>query len=432
MPFELTIADGKGRGQRFEFTGADVTIGRGAENDVVLYDPGVSRTHARIRLQGVEYFLLDNGSANGTELNGTVIQGAQRLRDGDRIRLGPILFRFEARAAPTSQGDSTRITSTPGAPRSEETRVGAVPGEGPGRTVAPRAGGALAQGSAPLGQRLAALPRSALLAGAVAVALLLGLIAVSVARSGRHKGPGCPDVVPIDDHLAGLAFGRGEVDMDCGSKVSFSFTAPPRTRALFHYVGTRVARPDEVELKLNGKHLSWVPPAAARGEEQVLSLPDAELGKDGRNLVTFTQGTRGKEWSIAKVRVELLAITPGDLGRAREAYNLGRRKLEERRVAPRNLYDAWKYFVEARRYLEGLSPRPPLYGEVAQLIKDAERDLDKECSRLLFAGAKSEKYGQHDRAQVKYREALLHFPGDEPSGCRKRARERLASQAVQD
>src|SRR5205085_11849772 len=140
MPFELTIAEGKGRGQRFEFSAPDVTIGRGAENDVVLYDPGVSRTHARIKLQGADYFLLDHGSANGTELNGAVIAGAQRLRDGDRIRLGPILFRFDARAAPIAAGDSTRITAAPAAPaRNEDTRVGALPVDGPARSVAPKA-----------------------------------------------------------------------------------------------------------------------------------------------------------------------------------------------------------------------------------------------------------------------------------------------------
>ena len=431
MPFELTIAEGKGRGQRFEFEAADVTIGRGAENDVVLYDAGVSRTHARIQLQPAGYFLLDNGSANGTELNGAVIKGAEKLRDGDRIRLGPILFRFDERRAPAS--DSTRITAQPIAPpleiaRSQETRVTAVPAER-AKVVAPRIGGALASG-APLAEKLLALPRPVLLGSAAALALVVGLVALSVARANKSHGPECPEVVEIDDHVASLAFGRGEVDVDCGSKASFGFTAPPRTRALFHYLGTKVTRADEVEIKLNGKHLGWVPPAGARGDEQVVTLPDAELAEGGRNVVQFTEGTRGKEWSVAKVRVETLAITPGDLGRARDAYNLGRRKLEERRVAPRNLYDAWKYFVEARRYLEGLAPHPPLYGEVAQLIKDAERDLEKDCRTLLFSAARSEKYGQDEKAQQKYREAMLHFPGDEPSGCRKKAKESLASQPV--
>ncbi len=41
---------------------------------------------------------------------------------------------------------------------------------------------------------------------------------------------------------------------------------------------------------------------------------------------------------------------------ARAAYERGRRKLDERRIAPRNLYDAWSAFTESRRLLEGASP----------------------------------------------------------------------------
>ena len=84
MAFALTIANGKGRGQRFQFETESVTIGRGAENDVVLNDAGVSRTHARIQKQGAAWILLDNGSANGTELNGVTIQKPSALRPGRR------------------------------------------------------------------------------------------------------------------------------------------------------------------------------------------------------------------------------------------------------------------------------------------------------------------------------------------------------------
>src|SRR5438128_2918892 len=208
MSFELTIAEGKGRGQRFEFTAPDVTIGRGAENDVVLYDPGVSRTHARIQLQGIEYFLLDNGSANGTELNGAVIKGAERLRDGDRIRLGPILFRFEKQAIAAGSTDSTRITAAP-VGRSEDTRVAKMPADGPAKAVAPRAGGALAQ-PASLAERLLLLPRPVLLGGAAALLLAIALFAFAAARQKKPRGLECPDVVTIDDHVAALSVGHGE------------------------------------------------------------------------------------------------------------------------------------------------------------------------------------------------------------------------------
>src|SRR2546429_5613031 len=94
MPFVLTIADGKGRGQKFQFDEAEVTIGRGAENAVVLNEAGVSRLHARIQKQGTQWMLLDNGSANGTELNGMTIGKPSPLRTGDKIGVGNIPFEF--------------------------------------------------------------------------------------------------------------------------------------------------------------------------------------------------------------------------------------------------------------------------------------------------------------------------------------------------
>jgi hypothetical protein len=189
----------------------------------------------------------------------------------------------------------------------------------------------------------------------------------------------------------------------------------------------RIGSPSEVELRVNGKHLAWAPVAGARGETQVVPLPPEALSSDGRDFVTLHQSQRGKEWAVSKVRVEMLAITPGDMAEAREAYDRGRRKLEERRIAPRNLYDAWKSFTNARRQMEGLGQKPPLYDEVAQLIKDCERDLDKDCGKLLFTAARFERYGQEARAQQMYREVLLHFPGEDPSGCRKKAQGNIVS-----
>src|SRR2546429_6506471 len=88
MPFVLTIADGKGRGQKFQFDEAEVTIGRGAENAVVLNEAGVSRLHARIQKQGAQWVLLDNGSANGAELNGSTIGKPSPLRSGGKNGVG--------------------------------------------------------------------------------------------------------------------------------------------------------------------------------------------------------------------------------------------------------------------------------------------------------------------------------------------------------
>ena len=422
MAFVLTIAEGKGRGQRFSFDAGDVTIGRGAENDVVLNDAGVSRTHARIQRQGSGFLLLDNGSANGTELNGVVLEQPRALEVGDRIGVGPVVFEFTGQPGATAASGETRITSAPQAPASQATRVSAMP-KAP-RAVAPRAGGA--PRTAPFAV-LTRLPLAARLGLGAVAALLVAGVARRLVAEREPKGLACPPTISVDEDVTAVSFGHGEVDADCGDKAVFGFNVPPKTRALFHYQPTHISSPSEVELRLNGKHLAWAPVAGARGELQIVPLTPGLLADDGRNFVTVVQSQRGKEWSVGRVRVDLIAVTPGDLEAAREAYERGRRKLEERRVAPRNLYDAWKMFLAARRNMEGLSPRPALYDEVAQLIKDCERDLDKECSRMLFTAGRFEKYEQDEKAQQTYREVLLHFPGDDPSSCRKKAQGNLVS-----
>ncbi|HUJ28454.1 MAG TPA: FHA domain-containing protein, partial [Myxococcales bacterium] len=165
MPFVLTIADGKGRGQKFQFDAPKVTIGRGAENDVVLNDGGVSRLHARIEKQGSAWMLLDNGSANGTELNGATIDKPRQLRAGDRIGVGPVTFEFSS-----AEGGETRITAAP-ARQSAETRITSMPAEP--KEIAPKAGAA-AQQKPSIAQTWALMPlplRLLVIAGAAFIVI---------------------------------------------------------------------------------------------------------------------------------------------------------------------------------------------------------------------------------------------------------------------
>jgi pSer/pThr/pTyr-binding forkhead associated (FHA) protein len=75
-----------------------VTIGRTAENDIVLAVDGVSRCHAMLLAQPEGVFLLDLGSTNGTYVNG--VQALQdepvRLNDGDQITIGPASLHYSA------------------------------------------------------------------------------------------------------------------------------------------------------------------------------------------------------------------------------------------------------------------------------------------------------------------------------------------------
>jgi len=68
-------------------------LGRHEENDVVLAGPTVSARHATVRVEPVGVVLEDEGSLNGTFVNGERIE-QRLLEEGDRIQIGPHLLLF--------------------------------------------------------------------------------------------------------------------------------------------------------------------------------------------------------------------------------------------------------------------------------------------------------------------------------------------------
>jgi DNA-binding winged helix-turn-helix (wHTH) protein len=70
-------------------------LGRAPDADVWIDAPGVSRHHARIRVDGAVATLQDLGSKNGTYLHGDRVAAPARLEDGDLIRLGSVVITFK-------------------------------------------------------------------------------------------------------------------------------------------------------------------------------------------------------------------------------------------------------------------------------------------------------------------------------------------------
>jgi pSer/pThr/pTyr-binding forkhead associated (FHA) protein len=66
--------------------------------DMTFYDEGdyVSRRHARITKGRAGYFIADQGSSNGTTVNGHTLvpHRAHLLRNGDRIKVGLVVIQF--------------------------------------------------------------------------------------------------------------------------------------------------------------------------------------------------------------------------------------------------------------------------------------------------------------------------------------------------
>ena len=76
------------------------TLGRAADNDVVIPDSSISRHHALIkRRDGGGFLILDAGSSNGTIVNGqnVLVRGhgpATPVKSGDNLRVGAVDFTF--------------------------------------------------------------------------------------------------------------------------------------------------------------------------------------------------------------------------------------------------------------------------------------------------------------------------------------------------
>lgn len=83
--------------RRLALTGALISIGRGLSNDLVLDDPRVSRHHAQIWGQSQRFAIADQGSTNGTYVNGVPVSSEHPLHPGDVISLGGLELEFHQR-----------------------------------------------------------------------------------------------------------------------------------------------------------------------------------------------------------------------------------------------------------------------------------------------------------------------------------------------
>jgi pSer/pThr/pTyr-binding forkhead associated (FHA) protein len=92
MRLQYTKKDGTQ--MEFELSERPITIGRSPEADVVILDEKASRIHCGIRLWDGEFYVKDLKSRNGTYVNDQRVDVA-KLKSGDRIRVGNILFSFD-------------------------------------------------------------------------------------------------------------------------------------------------------------------------------------------------------------------------------------------------------------------------------------------------------------------------------------------------
>ena len=113
MPRLIILPKGQSVRQ-INIKGSPTTIGRQEGNSLVLNSDRVSRTHAAIDWDGDHYSVIDNGSLNGTFVNGKRVR-RQILRNGDMLSIGDCEMRFLYDTRPLPEQQALRLVTIPGA-----------------------------------------------------------------------------------------------------------------------------------------------------------------------------------------------------------------------------------------------------------------------------------------------------------------------------
>ena len=109
------VQQGPLAGSKIAIPAPVITIGQSNQNDVVLADDSVSRTHARLEYRDGGWHVSDLGSTNGTFLNGDRLppDTATPLPYGANIRFGAVLSRFRPGDGADLEAERARYTPPP-------------------------------------------------------------------------------------------------------------------------------------------------------------------------------------------------------------------------------------------------------------------------------------------------------------------------------
>ncbi|HEY4220213.1 MAG TPA: GGDEF domain-containing protein, partial [Myxococcota bacterium] len=85
---------GKDIGRKYPLDKVQTTIGRGPDNGIVCDMDNVSRTHCKIYAGAGGNYIEDMGSTNGTFCNDEELTSRRKLKNGDFVKVGGVIFKF--------------------------------------------------------------------------------------------------------------------------------------------------------------------------------------------------------------------------------------------------------------------------------------------------------------------------------------------------
>lgn len=304
----FTVVKGANPGSRISFKPGtrSVRIGRAVENEIVISDPTVSRSHARVDIRTEGCFIVDAGSASGVEKMGfRVGREPERLQSGDEFRLGDTILKFEVVA---KKGALKKAAAREAAPAESGPRVSPV--------------------QAAL-RRIGLRTKTTQLGAAV---LLVALLAVFL-------WPSTPGLPPQSDEPLAInyaaAFGFNNVDSSHLDRATFEVPTDAEGVALYF----EILPVSGVELRGETRPIARIEPSVGWTTYELMTIPRAmAVGKKKPLLIFDNLGYSREQGDVDPSTVKPWAVKSMWVARMRDTAS-SPAQLAEELEALRSVYD---------------------------------------------------------------------------------------------
>jgi len=426
MP-KLLIFRGEAQLNARELTEKIVRIGRGAQNDIVLEDPGkgVSRNHAEIRFEGGRYTLVDLQSQNGIWVSGERVPSVV-LEPGVSAALGPFRLVVEAPAASSLTGtgpisaiqpatEMTQLSSRTAAPLELDSLVPAVekpspasppaakpplpptPVKAPSSGKTPSAKPAAEKTASPPAQKMSKPPQppssanTRVLAGVVAAVVLIALSAF-IGYKLMHRR------APVTETAAAPPTTSVPVTSIVTSTIPAAPTPDERLNTVEPLVSASVVADCQTALETINAVLAE-DPNNERAKGLLLKANACVSPKPG---TTITAGDKDKPATAMPASQGGLEVSPGETEKVYRTRVQAMRKKYDDAVA---VLASQKY-VQAMKALDEILPDVPSgYLDLAARRDEARAGIRSEAKSALAAAQAAENRGDFDSAIDSYRRA---------------------------
>ena len=423
---ELVVLNGAMAGNRFAIPQSGLRLGRSSANDVSIKDEELSRNHCMFELlpDGAVQ-LIDLASANGTFVNGTMVESEpKRLSPDDEISAGSTRFKIVEKGSAVELEKTQPIAVPQAASVASAGNVMIDLGLGLG---AEGESENAAKAQTPEESKRASLV-NVIWAGVVVVfALAIGVI-LCVPSSGSGKKSAKRSRVAVEEPARKLhSLYYEKVEADAGRIFRFVMTID----------GNGALRVVHEDVPAEDRH---VDKSAVLAEESVadivklFSSPAWEEGDDSYLGASAESENALKRWRIRtvigeKVRETLVenSVEPAYFREAREALEafaiselhisplhrskeeltklaeesskIGDERMEEAEVEFGNVAAALKAYNEAVFYLDTVNPKPAFYADLKEKQRKANIELDRRFEEQRFAADKAINMGDWEAAQ---------------------------------